>query len=135
MVEGVDDTYTISHIMNKYQVPVEAWDLHVGCKLDVLGRTVTLMQASLKTKEWLNKHRKKYVQQKARYIKELEKYDEKYAAKHAKVQSKKNGYENIALRNVMNEIDELHVQLAKFRPKIAQSIQNGKYKNAVSKRW
>merc|ERR1719502_178393 len=32
---------------------LECWDLHVGAKLNVLGRPTTLMQANLVTGKWL----------------------------------------------------------------------------------
>ena len=35
---------------------LECWDLHVGCRLNVLGRPTTLMQCNLVTGQWLEFH-------------------------------------------------------------------------------
>ena len=41
-------------IQNRYGVPLDCWDLHVGASLKILGRNVTLKKASGETQEWLD---------------------------------------------------------------------------------
>lgn len=43
-------------INNKRGEPLEAWDLHVGAVVDILGRQTTLMAASLATIHWLDEN-------------------------------------------------------------------------------
>ena len=33
--------------------PVEVWDLFVGANINILGKPTTLMQANLKTSDWI----------------------------------------------------------------------------------
>ena len=35
---------------------LQCWDLHVGCRINVLGRPTTLMQCDLVTAQWLEYH-------------------------------------------------------------------------------
>lgn len=44
LIEGDDKMYTISHILGREGRPLEALDLHIGARIDVLGRPTTLMQ-------------------------------------------------------------------------------------------
>ena len=43
----------IDTIVNRQGEKLECWDLHIGMKLDLLGRKMTLMQADLVTVNWL----------------------------------------------------------------------------------
>ena len=51
ILDRSDKVYTLSHIEGK-NGPLEAWDLYVGARINVLGRTTTLKQASGSTLEW-----------------------------------------------------------------------------------
>lgn len=46
-LRGIDTT------VNRQGEKLECWDLHIGMKLDLLGRKMTLMQADLVTVNWL----------------------------------------------------------------------------------
>ena len=49
--------YTLSHIEGLHG-PLQCWDLHVGARINVLGRSTTLMQTSGSTLAWLESHAK-----------------------------------------------------------------------------
>ena len=34
--------------------PLQAWDLHIGATIDILGRSTTLMAASMRTVQWID---------------------------------------------------------------------------------
>ena len=58
LLDGSDKIYTLSHI-NGPRGPLQCWDLHVGAKVNILGRSTTLMQANLETTKWIEFHRKR----------------------------------------------------------------------------
>ena len=74
VIDGDDKVFTVSHIIGRHG-PLEAWDLHVGAELDVLGRKTTLMQGSLATTEWIEAQAKRLLKLKARLEAELRKYE------------------------------------------------------------
>ena len=51
ILDRSDKVYTLSHIEGKHG-PLESWDLHVGARLNVLGRMTTLMQVSNTKKDF-----------------------------------------------------------------------------------
>jgi len=53
ILDRSDKVYTLSHIEGKHG-PLESWDLHVGARLNVLGRMTTLMQVSNTKKRFSN---------------------------------------------------------------------------------
>lgn len=54
-IQGNENVYVLSHITDHRGSPLSHLDLHVGCKLDCLGRTTTIMQAAnLATSEWID---------------------------------------------------------------------------------
>ena len=44
----------IDTIVTREGEKLECWDLHIGMKLNLLGRKMTLMQADLVTVNWLD---------------------------------------------------------------------------------
>ena len=145
LLDGSDKVYTLSHIQNgpRGGEALEGWDLHVGAKIDVLGRKTTLMQANGSTTNWLEHHRRALSKLQAKLESELQKYDRSFQSKAVQsrlVKSRqsagaigararrKPGGAN--LRALMNNIEFLHDRLAHFRPKLALSIM-GKKANDV----
>jgi hypothetical protein len=54
-VQGNENVYVLSHITDHRGSPLSHLDLHVGCKIDCLGRITTIMQAAnLATSEWID---------------------------------------------------------------------------------
>lgn len=54
--DGTGRTIRLQRVPNvtaAFGMPVQAWDLHIGAQLKVLGRLVTLNSASLETTQWL----------------------------------------------------------------------------------
>lgn len=44
VLRGLPDVFTISHVAGRDNRPLEAYDLHVGAKVNLLGKTVILKQ-------------------------------------------------------------------------------------------
>lgn len=127
VLDNADKIYTISHIQGK-EGPLTVWDLHVGAKIDILGRKTTLMQANLATSEWLEYKAKWLTNIRKKLSKELMKYDKKFAGDHdptdgrvdsGRVVKKKGGQ---CLRNLQREIKKLKIRLSEFRPSLAKEI-------------
>ena len=76
ILDRSDKVYTLSHIEGKHG-PLEAWDLFVGARVNVLGRTTTLMQASGPTLDWLDYHCQRLQRASKALKKELKKYSMK----------------------------------------------------------
>jgi len=54
-IQGNDNLYVLSHITDHRGSPLSYLDLHVGCKLNCLGRPTTIMQAAnLATSNWID---------------------------------------------------------------------------------
>lgn len=56
---------------------VQCWDLHIGCKIDVFGKTTILKQCDLKTAEWNQFYGSFLSEMKNTFIEELKKYERK----------------------------------------------------------
>lgn len=56
---------------------VDCWDLYVGCKVDVFGKTTILKQCDLKTAEWNQFYGSFLNEMKNTFIEELKKYERK----------------------------------------------------------
>merc|ERR1712054_643951 len=54
---------------------LQCWDLHVGCRINVLGRPTTLMQCNLVTGQWLEYHAERLMRIKAALEESLRKYE------------------------------------------------------------
>ena len=58
----------IDTIVNRQGEKLECWDLHIGMKLELLGRKMTLMQADLVTVNWLEYQASKLRKIKVRHL-------------------------------------------------------------------
>ncbi|KAH9144155.1 hypothetical protein AeRB84_011883 [Aphanomyces euteiches] len=121
-----DNVYTISHINGRDEKPLEAWDLYVGAKITILGRSTTLMKASMLTLQWLDFQTKKLMAIKEKLHNELKKYDlhhvqAKYKGKieSPEIRLSLNG---VSLRQLENEIEHLRERLSTYRPDLARKI-------------
>jgi hypothetical protein len=54
-----------------------AWDLFVGAKIDIFGKTVELKQCDLKTQEWNKFYASFLAEMKNTFVEELRKYERK----------------------------------------------------------
>ncbi|GBG24882.1 Centrosomal protein of 164 kDa [Hondaea fermentalgiana] len=121
IIEGAEKVYTLSHGVGRHGT-LEAWDLFVGAKINILGRSTTLMQASSETVSWNESQAAELIAVRERLRKELRKYDcsmqRGALAKDCKALSR--GGHN--LRAYMIEIKMLGDNLAQYRPKVAQKI-------------
>lgn len=95
---------------------LEAWDLYVGQKIDVLGKPTTLMQANLETMDWLDFHAERLLRRAIALEAELLKYKPVATVVYNMVHttaSVRRGTRN--LRWIMIKIDDLRKQLAMYR--------------------
>jgi Ca2+-binding EF-hand superfamily protein len=123
ILDRSDKVYTLSHIEGKHG-PLEAWDLYVGARINVLGRMTTLMQASGPTLDWLDYHCKRLQKASKALKRELKKYSMKFAREQGALMAKsdKGGKGSVCLRNILNNIDSLRTRLSDFRPKLAENL-------------
>jgi len=107
---------------------LECWDLHVGCRLNVLGRPTTLMQCNLVTGQWLEYHAERLSRIKTALEESLKKYETvPMAAAFASQKGKTlggaaKGKGTTDLRTTMNQIEALALQLQRYRPAAAAGL-------------
>jgi hypothetical protein len=100
---------------------LECWDLHVGCRINVLGRPTTLMQCNLVTGQWLEYHSSRLNIIKHALEESLRKYETvPMAAAFASKAKKAKG--STDLRTMRNQIEALGMQLQNYRPNIASNL-------------
>ena len=126
LLDRSDKMYTLSHIQGLHG-PLQCWDLYVGARVNILGRSTTLMQASGATLEWLEAHGGRLRKIKERLETEIMKYDRKMSKMfigNVKVKKVTNGQEmgTSSLRRLMQEIEKRRIGLSKYRPKLADQI-------------
>lgn len=115
--------YNLTSVTAKNGLPVECWDLHVGAKLNLLGKSTTLLQGSMATVRWLDHHAKRLTKVKGVLEKQLKKYSTSTlptSVTYSKGQ--KNRLGGSSLRALMDQTEELRLMLARFRPKLADTI-------------
>lgn len=100
--------------------PAACWDLHIGAKVSVLGRKLSLLQASRETLEWLEEHGRRLTKLKDAYLDDLAKYQQK-ALPNAIVWKKGPMVRGGAsLRSLVDQIGEILALISKFRPVFVQ---------------
>ena len=110
----------IDSIVNRNGERFECWDLHIGTKINILGRKMTLMQADLATVNWLEHQAVKLRKIKTHLLDELRKFSTR-ALDNSLVydQGKKHPGES-CLRTIISQIQRLCAELHTYRPGIAQ---------------
>eukprot|EP00200_Dunaliella_tertiolecta_P006549 CAMPEP_0202347866 /NCGR_PEP_ID=MMETSP1126-20121109/6050_1 /ASSEMBLY_ACC=CAM_ASM_000457 /TAXON_ID=3047 /ORGANISM="Dunaliella tertiolecta, Strain CCMP1320" /LENGTH=319 /DNA_ID=CAMNT_0048939489 /DNA_START=258 /DNA_END=1217 /DNA_ORIENTATION=- len=102
--------------------PCDAWDLHVGATILILGRPMALKSADCATAQWIEHHASLMRQTKQELLVELQKY--KPRAHSASVShnrgSKVTG--GLSLRHLAKQLDHLIQDLMQYRPKKAQEL-------------
>lgn len=106
---------------------LQCWDLHVGCRINVLGRPTTLMQCNLVTSQWLEYHGERLLRIKRALDEALRKYETVPMAAAFASQKSKNGAVGKGkgtadLRTLLNQIEALSLQLSTYRPAIATNL-------------
>jgi len=131
-IEGSDKIYTLSHILGKHG-PAGAWDLHVGARLDVLGRRLTLRAAERATAHWLDRQAAWYMRVAEDLEAALRKHglrpapgagatDRLFARERALQAKKARGKGYADLRRLRNEVLTMKGALAELRPQLAQKL-------------
>jgi len=106
---------------------LQAWDLHVGCRINVLGRPTTLMQCNLVTGQWLEYHAERLMRIKRALEESLRKYETvpmaaAFASQKSKSGAVGKGKGTTDLRTLLNQIEALAMQLQTYRPNIALNL-------------
>lgn len=115
--------YNLTSVTAKNGLPVECWDVHVGAKLNLLGKSTTLMQGSMATVRWLEHHAKRLRKVKGSLQTQLAKYSTSVLPTSitcSKGLAKTQG--GASLRALMDQTEELRLMLGRYRPKLADSI-------------
>lgn len=108
---------------------LQCWDVHVGARLNILGRPTTLMQCNLDTRKWLCYHSERLTRIKEALQVNLTKYEPvpiitPFQSDRAVKRGQSRGSEGaIDLRQLMNQVEALQVQLSRYRPAIANQLQ------------
>ena len=102
---------------------LQGWDLHVGCKLNVLGRPTTLMQCNLLTGKWLDYHAERLGRIKGVLDSALRKYETvPVLAAIAGKKGKPRAQGAADLRLLLNQIDAIQLRLGRYRPNHAAQL-------------
>ena len=109
---------------------LECWDLHVGCRLNVLGRPTTLMQCNLVTAQWLEDLAEGLARIKTALAESLRKYETvPMAAAFSSQRGTRprglgagRGQGSTDLRTLLNRIAALSMQLKRYRPHVATRL-------------
>lgn len=122
VLEDSDNVFTVSHLLGTTGQVLSAWDLHVGARIHLLGRWTTLMQPSLLTRQWLERHETKFREMQDALYNELMKYEltpppQRLVSNSGPTHQSKSGP---SLRKMLLEIDQLRERLAKYRPGVAR---------------
>jgi len=110
---------------------LQCWDLHVGCRINVLGRPTTMMQCDLVTGQWLEYHSERLNRIKGALEEALRKYETVPMAAAFGPQRGGRGGPGGAkaqgttdLRTLLNQIEALGMQLTHYRPNVAAGLLN-----------
>ncbi|KDO25871.1 hypothetical protein SPRG_08814 [Saprolegnia parasitica CBS 223.65] len=121
-----EHVYTISHINGRDSKPLEAWDLHIGAKITILGRPTSLMKASMLTLQWLESQEKQLRAIQEKLSTELKKYNPRHSDTKYKppIESPeiRLPLTSPCLRALRDEVAYLRESLAKFRPDLAGNL-------------
>ena len=101
---------------------VDCWDLYVGCKVDVFGKTTILKQCDLKTAEWNQFYGSFLNEMKNTFIEELKKYERKALDPKLTRQGHGKGQCTTNLRELMAQVTLLKHRMAQFRPLLSDDI-------------
>merc|ERR1719498_1830979 len=101
---------------------IDCWDLYVGCKVDIFGKTTILKQCDLKTAEWNQFYGSFLTEMKNTFIEELKKYERKALDLKLTRSYSKKGQCTTNLRELMRQVCELKDRMAKYRPLLSDDI-------------
>ena len=111
----------LSSVTAKHGMPVQCWDLHVGAKLNILGKPTTLLQADGATVAWLEHHASRLAREKEALVAALRKYQTRAlppAVTFAKGARQPGG---TSLRSLLDQIAKLRAAVAVYRPSLLRA--------------
>ena len=124
VIDGDDELHTISHVLRPHgKGVVEAYDLHIGACVNILGRPTTLSHGSLDTVEWIDGEARRLRRVKRQLEDELRKYESR-SLKCGPLASSKPPRRavctgGVCLRDIVDDIAKVRSRLQTFRPALA----------------
>jgi hypothetical protein len=109
--------------LSKFALQTQLVPLLIGAKLNLLGKSTTLLQGSMGTVRWLDHHAKRLTKVKSTLRTQLTKYSTSTlptSVTYSKGLVKTRG--GASLRALMDQTEELRLMLARYRPKLADTI-------------
>ena len=101
---------------------IDCWDLYVGCKVDIFGKTTILKQCDLKTAEWNQFYGSFLTEMKNTFIEELKKYERKALDAKLIRSCSSKGQCTTNLRDLMAQVTALKERMAQYRPLLSDDI-------------
>jgi len=136
VVIDVDGEKTLVHDLVstgiKSGLPLECWDLHLGARINLLGRTVTLTQCSRPTMIWMEKNKKKLLKIKSGLLDELRKYNTTKLDPALVNDILASAPGKTSLRTTMNQINDLKAALARYRPVKVKRMEAAQIEEAAT---
>ena len=102
--------------------PVECWDLHVGAKLNMLGKPTTLMWADQETMRWIDYHSRRLRRVKKALETHLRKYQTRPLTSAVTFEKGAPFSGGTSLRALIEQIRQLRDTLGGFRPRLAHTL-------------
>lgn len=113
-----DIAFDLPDILGPGGKPLESWDLHVGTKLNVLGKPTILKQADCQTGEWIERHAKRLRRERDELESRLRKFTLVPDRPPVKTERGKKAKGQVNLRTLMDEIGRVRKRLCEFDPTV-----------------
>ena len=113
-----DIAFDLPDILGPGGKPLECWDLHVGTKLNVLGKPTILKQADCQTGEWIERHAKRLRKERDELESRLRKFTLVPDRPPVKMERGKKAKGQVNLRTLMDEIGRVRKRLCEFDPTV-----------------
>ena len=121
----------LASLTAKRKQPVQCWDLHVGAKVNLLGKATTLNQCNGETLEWLEFHATQLKKLKERLDACLGKYQSRslpaairFDKGHRRGRLDRDALSpgGTSLRSMLDQIQQLIGAVGHFRPSLAEKF-------------
>jgi len=136
VIINVDGEKTLVHDLVstgiKSGLPLECWDLHLGARINLLGRTVTLTQCSRPTMLWLEKNKRRLLKLKNSLLDDLRKYNTTKLDPALVNDILASAPGKTSLRTTMNQINDLKAALARYRPVKVKRMEAARINEAAA---
>ena len=120
IIEVLAEPQTLEVLQNSKGRPLTVWDLHIGCEIDIFGKSTIFKRCDQRTADWnhsfaeLHKNLYNQVEQ------EVRKYDISRLSHRLLVQHTSELKGGVWIQGIRNQILEYIGILYKYRPKLAE---------------